>query len=254
MSMKLSRRDRVIILILIVAVVIGLGTWLMLKPRYETMQESAARLASKETEKQTLQDKIDSLPDKKATLAKKVDDVLEKQKSFLSEKEYQDEKTKEIIPAYSENYQIDNFLKDLLKDTDIEITGIEANPLAPQALANYFYEYDALAYGMKINADLAKELPQEVYDNYNKTRPQNPKGIELGYTLAKVNYTCDNFESVYDAIDIVADCEKNIYLETCEADLSIEENADATVEAKVEGELLIRIYTLYPLDKNDLEK
>lgn len=253
MSMKLSRRDRIFILILVVAVVIGLGTWLMLKPRYDTMQESAARLANKETEKQTLQDKIDSLPDKKATLAKKVDDVLEEQKSFLSEKEYVDEKTKETIPAYSENYQIDNFIKELLADTDLEIIGIEADALSPEGLPAYNYEYNALAYAMKINADLAKELPQEVYDKYENKSIQRDAGIDLGYTLATVKYTCDDIESVYDAIDIVADCDKNIYLQTCEADLDIEVTEDS-VEAKIEGELLIRIYTLYPLDKNDLDK
>lgn len=248
MNMKLSRRDRVIILIVAVVVIIGIGISLLLKPRYEDMQASEARLAAKQQELDQLNEKINSLPDKKATLEDKVDTVMEEQTQFLSEKAYNNEK------EYKEIYQIDGYLKELLADTNIDITGIMSENITPDALAEYHYDYNALAYDMKINADLPHELPDEVYYMYNNNYPAGDAGANLGHTIAVVKYECDEIDAVYAAIDAVAASEKNIYLRTCEASLAELEVDENGVEARIEGELVIDIYTLYPMDKNDLDK
>lgn len=248
MNMKLSRRDRVIILIVAVVVIIGIGIALLLKPRYEDMQASNERLAAKQAELDQLNEKINSLPDKKATLEDKVETVMEEQTQFLSEKAYNNEK------EYKEIYQIDGYLKELLADVNIEITGIMSEDIKPDALSEYHYNYDALAYDMKINADLPHELPDEVYYMYNNNYPAGDPGAKLGHTLATVKYTCDDLDAVYAAIDAVAASEKNIYLRTCEASLAEPEAGDNGEEGRIEGELVIDIYTLYPMDKNDLDK
>ena len=248
MNMKLSRRDRIIILIVAVVVIIGIGIALLLKPRYEDMQASEARLAAKQQELDQLNEKINSLPDKKATLEDKVDTVIEEQTQFLSEKAYNNEK------EYKDIYQIDGYLKEILADVNIDIMGIKSEELSADALAEYHYDYDALAYDMKINADLPHELPEEVYYKYNGNYPAGDPGAKLGHTISTVTYECDEIDAVYDAIDAVAASEKNIYLRTCKASLAEDPANPNGEEARIEGELVIDIYTLYPMDKNDLDK
>ena len=48
MSMKLSYRDKVIIIVVAVLVILGVGIFCFAKPKYESLQVSKQRLAAKE--------------------------------------------------------------------------------------------------------------------------------------------------------------------------------------------------------------
>ena len=52
MSMKLSYRDKVIIIVVSVIVVLGIGIFCFAKPKYESLQVSKERLSAKQTEQQ----------------------------------------------------------------------------------------------------------------------------------------------------------------------------------------------------------
>ena len=72
MSMKLSYRDKVIIIVVSVIVVLGIGIFCFAKPKYESLQVSKERLSAKQTEQQQVDDKcfeaLDEVPRTALTL------------------------------------------------------------------------------------------------------------------------------------------------------------------------------------------
>ncbi len=239
MSMKLSRRDKVIILVLIVAIVGIVGYLCFLKPRYEEVQASNDRLAAKEAEKAEVEAKIATLETLKKTLEDMVKSIEESQKQFISEAEV------------GQTQQISKYIMELLEPSGIEIKGVTLNNLGATNLNAYTYNKSALAYPMKINSDLAVELPEEVYNAYNNSYPAAPPSVKVAGTVVTVSYECDlECEQLFDAVQIIADHEKNIYLETCSAELAI--NAEG--EAVGEGEMTITVYEIYPMDPEDVDK
>ncbi len=242
MNMKLSHRDKIIFLVVTVVVVIGLGIWFLLKPRYEDMKASDDRLVAKQAERDELQAKIDTLPDLKKTLENKVDEVVERQEDFISERE---------IP---ETYQINTYLMDLLAPSEIEITGMDHNVLEGTELEEYTYNRRALGYDMKMNGDIANQLPEDVYNAYNNSYPAPNPSVITAATVVTISYRSDpECEQLFDAIQLIADCDKNIYMETCSADLTVEAS-DEGVEPYAEGEMVVTFYEIYPMDPADVDK
>lgn len=239
MNMKLSRRDQIIILCATVVVVIIVGILCFLKPRYEEMQVSNDRLAAKEAEKADLEAKIATLEDLKKTLKENVKSVTELQEQFISEKEVGD------------TQQISQYVMDLLEPSGIEITGITLNNLSATQLNEYKYNKRALAYPLKINGDLAKELPEEVYYANSGSYPAAAPSVAVAGTVVTVSYECDlECEQLFEAIQIVADHEKNIYLQTCSAELGVSDEATPVAT----GSMTITVYEIYPMDPEAVDK
>lgn len=88
MSMKLSYRDKVIIIVLAVLVVLGVGIFTFIKPKFADLQASEDRLTAKEAERDDVQSKMDTLEVLKKRLEDDIKSVEETQKQFMSERDY----------------------------------------------------------------------------------------------------------------------------------------------------------------------
>lgn len=241
MSMKLSYRDKVIIIVVSVIVVLGIGIFCFAKPKYESLQVSKERLAAKQTEQQQVDDKIATLEVLKKRLEDDIGNIVEDQEQFLSEKEYGD------------TYQISKYLMDMFAPINgFNITGVTMEPLASTELAEYYYNKNAISYPLKVNGDIANKLPPEVGYATDGRWPKNPEGVLVGGTVATVSYGCDDDAQVLDAVQLVADNDKNIYLLTFSGSYVENQNQDPNVP-KFSGDLTIAIYEIYPLDPEDID-
>jgi len=241
MSMKLSYRDKVIIIVLSVIVVLLVGIFCFAKPKYESLQVSKDRLAAKEQERADVEAKMGTLEGLKKRLEEDVKAVEEDQKQFLSEEEY------------GETYQISKYLMEKLSPVSgFEITGVTMDALASTELEAYFYNKNACAYPMKVNADIAGELPPEVGYAYNDTWPAPPASVQVGGTVATVSYRCDDSAELLDSIQLIADNDKNIYLLTFSGSYIEDPDADPEMP-KFAGDMTIAIYEIYPLDPEDVD-
>ena len=85
--MKLSYRDKVIFICVIVIVIIIAGFFLFIKPKYQEMNVAYANLEAKQTEKEEVQAKIDTLPGLVENLKTIAKDIEETQEFFLADQE-----------------------------------------------------------------------------------------------------------------------------------------------------------------------
>lgn len=206
MSMKLSYRDKVIFIVVIVILVLVAGFFIFIKSKITESQDVKNNLTIKEQERDEIQAKIDTLPALKTTLdesVKKVDDV---QSMFLSEQDA---------------YESDQYVYDLISQVDgVMFKGMQLTGELEGSLSQYFYTRNCVAYDLKINADLTGDsLDQEVYDKYYETNP-NPAAdvtvavdevvVTLGMpVLEDGSADFDKVKAVFDSVSLH---DKTVYL------------------------------------------
>lgn len=260
MSMKLSRRDKIIFIILIVVAVFIAGGLLLIKPKYEDMQAAQARLEAKEAEKQQLQDKIDTLPGLQQQLKDDVKEVDESQKVFLNEREY------------NEAHKISPWIKNIVapEGSELEITSIKLSDSTPQTISEYRAFETNANYQMKFDADIAHQLDDETYWQHENSYPAAMPNVTVGGTVVDINYEIpasdEAWETLYKVIDDIKDNKENIFLNTCSATYkdvaaTLEERDAQTAtpgaaeeEPKIEGSFKITIYEVYHMDPDDVDK
>lgn len=258
MTMKLSRRDKIIFLILVVAAVLIAGGLLLVKPKYEESQASQVRLEQKEAERKEVEDKIATLEPLKERLKNDGESVQEAQEIFIDQREAE---------GVEWTYEISNYIKAMFAEVDdMNITGISFSDLSPTQLSQYARYESYSPYPMMVNADVARKLPQEFYYGYENTFPALNPDVAVGGTVVTVKYGCDEFDTILQCIQIVADHGKNdkaIYLQTAEGKFNIDgvvENIKAALEGgesdepAYTGELVINFYTLRHMNTDDLDE
>lgn len=224
--MKLSQRDKVIFLAVVAFLIILLGGVLFVKPKFQEKQSTQITLQSKRDEKQSVEDKIGTLDSKKEELKNSVKDV---------------EKLQERFVPHMETFEVEPMLFEIIKQSNIKITASEYDLMTAQELQNYVYEKYAVAYPMRMDADLNGELPQEVIDKYNDVKVTAPEGVEIGLTKASISFA-GPFEDLLAALDNIAAEDKTFIVTGLEGKSS--DAKETSTEAK-EPEGILTIYVFH---------
>ncbi len=226
--MKLSQRDKVIFLAVVAFLTILLGGVLFVKPKYEEMKSTEVTLEEKRNEKTATDDKIGTLESKKDELKKAVKDVEELQEMFI---------------PHMETFEVEPMLFEIISESEIEIKSSEYELMDAKELQNYVYQKNAVAYPMRMDADLNGELPQEVIDAYNQIKPTAPAGVKIGLTTAKISFK-GPFEDIEAALDNFASQDKTVIVTGLEGKSSdAKEQSGSADEAEgPEGVLTVYVF------------
>ena len=213
--MKLSQRDKVIFLAVVAFLTILLGGVLFVKPKYQEMKSTEVTLEEKRNEKTATEDKIGTLESKKDELKKAVKDVEELQEMFI---------------PHMETFEVEPMLFDIISESEIEIKSSEYELMDAKELQNYVYQKNAVAYPMRMDADLNGERPQEVIDAYNQVKATAPAGVKIGLTTAEIGFK-GPFEDIEAALDNFASQDKTVIVVGLEG-----KSSDAKEQTSGEGE------------------
>lgn len=231
MNMKLSYRDKVIFIVVMVILVLVAGFFLFIKPKFEDADIAKYNLEAKQQEKADIDAKIDTLPSIIDSLKEVAKDIDETQKMFMDE---------------SHPYVNETYIREALATLNIDITEMETEYTAAKPIERYIVEpKNILAYENKINADLYNELPQEVYDKYNKVKREAYPASIIGVTKMTVKFDSDlELKDAYNAIDKFADDEKTIILNN----ISTGDISKDSSEPAREIECNLTLYSIFPLN------
>lgn len=224
--MKLSQRDKVIFLAVVAFLTILLGGVLFVKPKYQEMKNTEVTLEEKRNEKTATDDKIGTLESKKEELKKSIKDVEELQEMFI---------------PHLETFEVEPFLFDIISESDIEITASTYELMTAEELQNYVYAKNAVAYPMRMDADLNGELPQEVIDAYNKVKVSAPAGVEVGLTTAEISFK-GPFEDIEAALDNFASQDKTVIVTALEGKSSDAKENNSNEDKGPEGILTVYVF------------
>ena len=249
--MKLSYRDKVIFICAVVVIILIAGFFLFIKPKYTDMGYAKSALETKQSEKADVEAKINTLPQLVEQLKASAEGVNDIQTYFFSAVSEDDKTTIDVngteADVYSKEqapYQIEQIIHDMLDSAGVEVTSIST----AYTVGGQFNEYmvptkNAYAYDLLIQADLYNELPQSVYDVYNKVAAASGDNIVIGVTNMSIGYK-DSFAltKLFKFIDEVADDERTMSILSVS---SSEEKGDAT---ETEGNIDMVLYSIMPLN------
>lgn len=243
MNMKLSYRDKVIFIAVVVIAVLMIGFFFFVKAKISESQDIKNSLEQKEQEQAEINAKIETLPQLQKQLEDSIKEVDDMQKNFVDEQDA---------------YQADQYIYELLEETGIEFRSMTLTGEEEKELIQYFYEKEATAYDIKINADLSGDsLPQEVYDKYYDTYPEVPAGVvvaveelELTFGVPTTNDAFIDWEPIYQVMDKISLSEDTIYLKSLSAGEYNEGDDEAGVDPSGEVVVVIDIFSIQHMDTN----
>lgn len=245
MNMKLSYRDKVIFIVVIVILVLVVGFFVFIKARITESQDVKNNLTLKEQEKAEVEAKINTLSDLETQLKNDIKEVDSMQEPFLDE---------------HHAFESDQYLYDLLKDTGITFKGMEIVGETEGALSQYFYTRNALAYDLKMNADLSGEgLDQEVYDEYYNTIPKAAEDVKISVDEVKITFSveCDpetkmpDWEPVLKSFDAISKHDKTLYIKLVESGES--QDGDEGINPTADIEMTVDVYSIYHMDTSAIK-
>ena len=229
MSLKLSYRDKVIFIVVMIILVLVGGFFLLIKPKFQQVEVAKSNLAVKQQEKNDIDTKISTLPGLVQAMKDAANSIKEEQEIFLPE---------------GHPYENENYVREFLNELDIELKSMNTEYTEASAISRYVVEEQhLLVYDNKMKADIYEELPEEIYNKYNGvTREPYPSAI-IGVTSMTVTFKSDiELRDVYAAIDRFAEDEKTIILNT----ISTAEPGEEATE--VEATAALTLYSIYPLN------
>ncbi len=231
MNLKLSYRDKVIFIVVMVILVLVAGFFLFIKPKFEAVERDKAALEAKQQEKTDIDTKIGTLPDLIDSLKETAKEIGEKQKIFLDE---------------GHPYVNETYIREIFKELNVEVTDMTTQYTAAESIDRYIVNRkNVLAYDNKISADLYNELPQEVYDEYNRVAPVEYPSTIIGITRMSVTFNSDiQLNDAYKVMDRMAEDEKTIILNTISTGEMNEENAEPERNVSID----LTMYSIFPLN------
>lgn len=235
MNLKLSYRDKVIFIVVMVILVLVGGFFLVIRPKLAKVESTKIQLEEKQKEQADVDAKIDTLPVIIENLKATAKEIGEKQEIFLDE----------AHPYVNEQY-----IRDSLSSLNLDIVSMDTKYATAEAINRYTVaKENILAYENKMNADLYNELPQEVYDLYNSVPAPVYPGSIVGVTHMELAFKYGNsIDRVYDVMDRLADDEKTIVLNSVGTETG--ESADEDPEASMH----ITMYSIFPLNVEEVLK
>ncbi len=234
MNLKLSYRDKVIFIVVMVILVLVAGFFIFIRPKFEKVEIAKNNLAAKQQEKIDIDAKIGTLSDIVDTMKATAEEIGEKQEIFLDE----------AHPYINETY-----IRELLSGLNVDITSMNTTYTTAGAINRYAVnKQNYLAYENKINADLYNELPQEVYDIYNKVSPPSYPNTIIGVTNMTVQVDLgNNNKKIYDIMDRFAEDEKTIILNSLNTERESENDESS-------ADLYLTMYSIFPLTVEEVLK
>lgn len=230
MNMKLSYRDKVVFIVVIVIIILVAGFMLFVKPKFEEIDVAKYDLEAVQSRKDEIDAKIATLPDIVDNIKEIAKDVGEKQVIFLDE----------MDPYLNEIY-----IREALSSYNLEYTTIGTSYTVASTINRYTVSpAHILTYGNKMNADLYHELPEIYYDRYNNVAAATYPNTILGVTTMNLAFKSDaDFRTAYNVIDRLATDEKAIVLNTIANDLN-----DANVAQDRDIVVTLTMYSILPLN------
>lgn len=243
MNMKLSYRDKVIFIAVVVIAVLMIGFFFFVKAKISESQDIKNSLEQKQQEQAEINAKIETLPQLQKQLEDSIKEVDDMQENFVDEQQA---------------YEADQYIYDLLVESGIEFRSISLTGEQESELSSYFYEKEAVAYDIKINADITGDsLPQEVYDKYYDTYPDPAESVVLAVEELELTFGVDttsdgfiNWEPIYEVMDAISLSDKTIYLKSMSAGEYNEGDDESGIDPSGEIVVVIDIFSIQHMDTN----
>lgn len=241
MNMKLSYRDKVIFMVVVVVAILLFGFFFFVRAKIQESQDMKDNLTAKETERDEVDAKIDTLTSLEEQLKSDIKEVDDLQKDFIEEQE---------------TFQADQYLYELLEPTGVRFSSMSLTGETEGELSPYFYLRNCVAYDLKINADIAGDsLPQEVYDRYYGTEPEGDAAVVVALDEVSITMNVEidedgtpDWDPIYQVMDVISNHDKTIYLKSFESADSYGGDEELNISPYASFSIVVDVFSIEHMD------
>jgi len=235
--MKLSYREKIILIVFVVAITLVAGFFIVIKPAIAANAQYKVDLAAKQTQKAEIDQKIADAEGLKDKIKKAYDETKDISAFFLPE---------------MDTYQVDQYLSPYCAKNNVTITALELELAAPEEVSAYSYELYNVLYSLKDIADINAEVPKpadptaQPAETTAATAAPVPTSPD---TLAVTNVTIGISGTVEDVLkfaDDIKDINKSVII------TSISGKGEAGDGKAPEGEITIKIFSIKTIEEPKL--
>lgn len=237
--MKMSYRDRMILLIVIVIALILVGIFLIVKPTTTKITENKATLSTVEAEQDRINGIIEQIP--------KLEEAIKS--------EYNESKTfAENFTERRATYEAEQFIQEYFNNNSVKMVSLTANESVAEPIEFYSYAPNVVTYPLleaaDLNGDIAIETAEKLKTSTVLTGLEAQE-VEMYSLEIQFNGKKDN---ILKLIDDLKSVDKNIII----TDLSIDdytfgENATETSEKGFSnGTMIVKFYVLETISEPNL--
>lgn len=162
--MKLTYRDRIILLVVLSIAILAVGFFALIRPRINDIKESDARLTKVKTEWEETEKELNKIPG----LQKKINETYEESKRI----------SKNFVPVKNHAYEVDQYMQKYADECNVIIQEMEASDLQEMALEYYYTEYKLLEGTMFEKADINGNYKAGFDKTYNSDLTLAERNVE----------------------------------------------------------------------------
>lgn len=197
--MKVTYREKIALIVVIVILVFVAGGMIFIKPALASITTANQQLTAKEQEKSSIELKINSSEDLKAKI----------QKAYKESKSLSDFFIDEI-----DTYQADQLLSPICDQSGIKIKSMKLDAAAPEEVKAYNYAINEIIYNLKDDADINGTVSSVANTSQQPQAAVDPNSID---TLAVTNVTIEvegTVDNVFKFADKIKALNKSVYIQS----------------------------------------
>lgn len=192
MKMEMSYRDKVILIVLLIILVLVGGFFALIKPKYQAWKESKTLYATTKTEWDGIEQKKNQIPILQDGIKKDYNDYKKIAQIFVNDafksanETWRNEKT---------SYEIDQYLQPSIDECSLEVDNMALQDVKEETIEYYFCEPDVLTYSLleaadvngNYNAEVAKVMKEATVLSQREVAEVMCQPVELTVTTNKEN-------------------------------------------------------------------
>ncbi len=151
MKMEMSYRDKIILVVVGIVVILAVGIFVLIKPKYGDLQNHKVTRDEKKTEWQAIETKLDQIDPLKDTIKEKTKDAQKTAEIFVNTAFENANKT---FTNEKNAYQLDQYIQKALDESKLEVNTMELGSTVAKTVSYYYYTPDVVTYSLLEAADV----------------------------------------------------------------------------------------------------
>jgi len=151
MMREMSYRDKMILLIISVIIILAVGFFALIRPKYNTLVADKAIYNDTYTEWEGIEAKKAQIPVLKDNITKEYNEAEEIAQMFVNEAF---EPVNDTLDNLKANYFLDQYIQPMIDDSQLKVDSFSLGGITSQTLSYYYYTPDILTYSLLESADI----------------------------------------------------------------------------------------------------
>ncbi|MBR1554338.1 MAG: hypothetical protein IJ644_02970 [Oscillospiraceae bacterium] len=161
MMREMSYRDKMILLIISVIIILAVGFFALIRPKYNTLVEDRIVYEDTKTEWEGIDAKLQQIPVLKEAITAEYKDSSKIAEMFVNEAFQPVNDTFDNLKA---NYVLDQYIQTKVDESELKVKSFDLSGISSQSLEYYYYTPDVLTYSLLESADINGDYAQKVTD------------------------------------------------------------------------------------------